>query len=201
MIVSLNEVEMTALKAARGAGYSWGLAEEAGKAVRWLAERQQRRLDWLAPLLAILNERPEPRRCPLTHGAALADDPVELLASGTATWSEIVAPGLLLPFVVRAARVLGEPLLIEWDGVQFRTSSAEDAIACRAWYALTRPAVVATTRGAPMPLLAPLRRKSGGVSISTQSWQYLAPFAQRTYVPQSETSRLTGAGAGLNDND
>ncbi|MEL7259121.1 MAG: DUF3726 domain-containing protein, partial [Pseudomonadota bacterium] len=32
---SLNEVESLARKAARGAGYSWGLAEEAGKATRW----------------------------------------------------------------------------------------------------------------------------------------------------------------------
>ena len=32
MSLSLNEVESTAKKAARGAGYPWGLAEEAAKA-------------------------------------------------------------------------------------------------------------------------------------------------------------------------
>ncbi|MEO1102920.1 MAG: DUF3726 domain-containing protein, partial [Pseudomonadota bacterium] len=32
---SLNEVEALARKATRGAGYSWGMAEEAGKATRW----------------------------------------------------------------------------------------------------------------------------------------------------------------------
>ncbi|NND22495.1 MAG: DUF3726 domain-containing protein, partial [Silicimonas sp.] len=36
MSYSLNEVEATAKKAARGAGYPWGLAEEAAKATRWL---------------------------------------------------------------------------------------------------------------------------------------------------------------------
>ncbi len=38
MICSLNEIEALARKAARGGGMSWGLAEEAGKAVRWLSD-------------------------------------------------------------------------------------------------------------------------------------------------------------------
>jgi len=37
MLCSLNEIEAQLRKAARGAGLSWGLAEEAGKAGRWLA--------------------------------------------------------------------------------------------------------------------------------------------------------------------
>ncbi len=37
MSYSLNEYEALALRAARGAGLSWGLAEEAGKAVRILS--------------------------------------------------------------------------------------------------------------------------------------------------------------------
>ena len=37
MTWSLNEIETLSRKAARGAGLSWGLAEEAGKATRWLA--------------------------------------------------------------------------------------------------------------------------------------------------------------------
>ena len=37
--VSLNEIESTAVKAARCAGYGWGLAEEVGQSARWLAMR------------------------------------------------------------------------------------------------------------------------------------------------------------------
>ena len=37
MHASLNEIESLCKKAARGAGLSWGLAEEAGKAARWLS--------------------------------------------------------------------------------------------------------------------------------------------------------------------
>ena len=37
MDYSLNEYEALAFKAARGAGLAWGIAEEAGKAVRTLS--------------------------------------------------------------------------------------------------------------------------------------------------------------------
>ena len=36
MSFALIEVEATAKKAARGAGHSWGMAEEAARAARWL---------------------------------------------------------------------------------------------------------------------------------------------------------------------
>ena len=37
--------------------------------------------------------------------------------------------------------------------------------------------------------------------IAAQSWQAALDLAQNTYVPESDTSRLGGAGAGTNDND
>jgi len=37
MSCSLYEIEVMCKRAARGAGLHWGYAEEAGKAVRWLA--------------------------------------------------------------------------------------------------------------------------------------------------------------------
>ena len=39
LVVSSNEVDALAKKAAKGAGMPWGLAAEAGKATRWLADR------------------------------------------------------------------------------------------------------------------------------------------------------------------
>ena len=39
------------------------------------------------------------------------------------------------------------------------------------------------------------------IALDADTQGALAAFAARTYVPQSETSRLSGAGAGLTDND
>ncbi len=53
MTFSLNEVEVTSKKATRGAGYSWGLAEEAGKATRWLCAHE---LNGCGALVALLTK-------------------------------------------------------------------------------------------------------------------------------------------------
>ena len=49
--LSLNEIDACTKKAARGAGMSWGLAEEAGKAVRWLARYNLPNIELIVPLL------------------------------------------------------------------------------------------------------------------------------------------------------
>ena len=53
LTVSLSEVDAMSRKATRGAGYAWGLAEEAGYAIRWLASYG---FDGLAMLLNILKK-------------------------------------------------------------------------------------------------------------------------------------------------
>ena len=51
MTHSLNEIEAMAKKAARGAGLPWGLADDAGRAVRWLCARGLGAAEALAELL------------------------------------------------------------------------------------------------------------------------------------------------------
>ena len=52
MNFSLNEIEAQVRKAVRGAGLSWGLGEEGGKAMRWLASQN---VDASAALADILD--------------------------------------------------------------------------------------------------------------------------------------------------
>ncbi len=42
---------------------------------------------------------------------------------------------------------------------------------------------------------------SGPYKVDTQIWNRLSKLAAQTYVPETESSRLSGAGAGLVDND
>ncbi len=39
------------------------------------------------------------------------------------------------------------------------------------------------------------------VSVDADTWRRLNHFAKQTYVPESDHARVSGAGAGLNDND
>ena len=46
-----------------------------------------------------------------------------------------------------------------------------------------------------------LPAKASRIEVQDRSWQELLKFAQGSYVPETEESRLFGAGAGLQDND
>src|SRR6266851_8119240 len=97
MLCSLNEIEAQLRKAARGSGLTWGLAEEAGKAGRWLEIHGMRCLPIFAALFEQNDERPYDeiaimltegrweasggKLCPLIAGAALVDR-AEVIAGG-----------------------------------------------------------------------------------------------------------------------
>lgn len=209
MNVSLNEIEATAKRAARGAGYSWGLAEEAAKATRWLCARGQNGTGALARLLqleltrALKQHSPadlsgewqsDSELCPLVTGALLSDC-AHQLNSAPIEIKNVAVPALLLPFAANAARVLQTCVSVDCDSAQVETdgfdlslnvplSDGPQQVSVRSGGQLTAP-VPHRTRAEPDPT----------------DWGILNRFAHRTYAPATEESRLRGAGAGLSDND
>lgn len=213
---SLNEVEALARKAARGAGYSFGLAEEAGKATRWLCAAGLPGTETLATLLTLNDARPyascapasdaRPWQasgdalCPLITGAALCDRAAALATGDTVELDTTACPLLLLPFVASASDMSGAAIGITWPGLrmtradrQTRLSAGEDA--------LNLQSTGQITVGPGQPLDAPRLRRGYRAAIPPESLRVLNAFAHRTYAPDTPESRLSGAGAGLSDND
>ncbi|SFK53611.1 DUF3726 domain-containing protein [Shimia haliotis] len=208
MTVSFNEVEAMAKKAARGAGYAWGMAEEAGWATRWLCARD---LDGCAALAMALQEingtkiRPisfengelrvaEGAACPVHAGAALSDFAADL-RQGPVRLSHVAVPMLLLPFAANVARRIGEPVTVR--GNAFEAVVQADAASVTGDIAVVSDSVVVTSGGT-------LGDAASGAARATPTkadWATLGEFAHRTYAPATEASRLKGAGAGTNDND
>ena len=210
MTLSFGEIESLAFKASRGAGLTWGLAAEAGKAVRWLAERGLAGPEVLAahlprvagkdyamlkPHLDSMHWRPAGEAlCPLIAGVTLSDHAGIL--PNMLTLGPVRNPLLLVPFVDRAANRLGHPLTVDWPDTQFVCATtglevhgdptAETAMA------------VTISRAGHWPSA---RRLEGRRAIDPAVTDSLNRFAQRTYVPATEASRLAGAGAGIRDND
>lgn len=132
MHASLNEIESLCKKAARGAGMSWGLAEEAGKAAKWLSAHgldgpqviagQLRRDDGvvyseLAPVIgAGAWHGASAALCPLITGAALSDHAYLLGSHGQILLNDVASPQLLIPFVSAMARRLKAPVELSWPG-------------------------------------------------------------------------------------
>jgi len=207
MSYSLNEVETLCRKAARGAGYGWGLAEEAGHAARWLEARGCLGAQSLAALLEEIDGSPPanmtPRLgavwqastplCPIITGAALSDH-AALLTQGPITLGTLRHPLLLLPFAAMAAG--NGWLTVTWDGTQV-VLGADSANAAGNLGLPQVAQVICTLTDTPTSAAPSYTRSNLTAEIHTR----LTRFAQRTYAPATEASRIAGAGAGLSDND
>ncbi|WP_120495545.1 DUF3726 domain-containing protein [Kiloniella sp. EL199] len=131
---SLNEIEASARKAARGAGMSWGLAEEAGKATRWLAARGLPNVCLLLSLLKTNDGKaynelrpqsldldiwntPNGPLCPVISGSALNDLADRLLDRHEIILESVISPALILPILGRAAKAIGKGFSVSWFSV------------------------------------------------------------------------------------
>lgn len=213
--LTLAEAESYLRKVARACGMEWGIAEEAGKAARWLAafalpgpEMMLRHMRGLrgrdytefAPDCGL-----EPWQasggilCPVITGAALADRSAQMLDGRPVELGRIAYPLLLAPALGQAARLHDSVFSASWPGVR---------IDCYA-FGLTiegRPedleagetSNVGCYRG--IPSKPALQASTTAYSIDYDVFTEIDALAFETYVPASEESRA-GAGAGLTDND
>ncbi|MEO0773037.1 MAG: DUF3726 domain-containing protein [Pseudomonadota bacterium] len=206
MTFSLSEVEALSRKATRGAGFSWGIAEEAGKSVRWLcawglpgAEAlarylEDRNLAGLPPegpvdLQASSWTAAPARLCPLATGLAISDYGTrgDSLHQHAVDWPILMLPQIAWPGQVCSLSWMDT--LISWDGV-LRISGA----------VMTPCADLVTLSPGVASLGQPCPRASRANPMP-QALHVLTHFAARTYAPETDASKRKGAGAGLVDRD
>jgi hypothetical protein len=219
IICSLNEVESYARRAARGAGMSWGLAEEAGKAARWLAARGLPGAELLLGVLRANDGRayssmvPAPARgpwqaahgdlCPVCTGAVLGDRIDRLLGGEAIRLGAIACPLLLAPFLDRPAAVGKRCIELRWPRVKISIHARGLTLDCETQcaYLSERAEEVAISAISVSPGTPTHVARAAGVSTPLRVWRALDAFARRTYVPASAASRERGAGAGRTDDD
>ncbi len=201
MTFSLNEVEAQARKATRGVGYSFGMADDAGWAVRWLCAKGLDGVGALAQLLrAVLANEGAPKLhsgdwclekgtlCPLYVGVSLADS-ASADVSDTRQWQAVQSAELLLPFVAAYAAKHGTTVAMTSHARRAVTDGASLCVEGQSEHAV---APVTVTLGGQMSTCqSPVSR----VQPSGADWSLLQTCAARTYAPATEASRLKGAGA------
>lgn len=212
--VSLGEIDALGRKAARGAGFAWGLAEEAGRAARWLAAYRLPGPETLLATLEALDggvarhaprpegdawDSPAGLLCPVATGAALSDRAHAIRDGARVRLGPVLFPLLILPPLCRAARDLGFPIGIASGDVA--AVAMPDGPAARDFSPFGAARVeglsVAGAETAPAAALLPC---ADAHAVDVDVWRRLDRFAHRTYVPATESSRR-GAGAGLRDAD
>ena len=223
MSLSLNQVEYTARKAVRGAGLPWGLAEDAGRAVRWLEALGLPGLSWLARVLGALDHgrtgellvRQQPGTVwraaggtisPLVAGPSLADRAHLHRDDGEfeLTLLDVACPELCAGYLGVASLQTGAPLAMSWarGGMRIRgdrvfLDGARDPGAAAGVHDL----VVRAGSGDPGGGGREFAGAAGPRRVDPDALGLLESLARRTYVENTEASRLSGAGAGLGDAD
>lgn len=214
--LSLPEVQALATKAARGAGYDWGMAEEAGQAAAWLYAAGLEGLALLLAHLEAVDAAPDALRgpascaaaglwagpegaalCPLLAGAALSD--IGGPGEGGLTIAGLALPVLLVPFLALLARDTGRSFRLDWPGGGFGIGpgGTDDPAAARSLAAEAGPCTLRLRRQA-RPVAA--RPREPAAMIDRALWARLDRLALRTCVPATDQSRAD-AGAGDSDND
>ncbi|HWV42257.1 DUF3726 domain-containing protein [Pseudorhodoplanes sp.] len=215
MTWSLNELEAETRKALRGAGLPWGLAEEGGKAVRWLAAHGVDPVPALSDILerhdrgegvttrfAEANGRWHATApiCPITLGAALCDN-ADRLSAVDFVAGPIARPLLIAPFAAFAARILGRSLRLSTGDLQIAFDERGDPAGDLSAIDVSDVSDIHVRLNDVAAGAGARAASTRGIAIAEGAWARVAPYVQRTYVPASELSRRHGAGAGLLDND
>jgi hypothetical protein len=216
-LMSRNEVSALCSKAGRGAGMSWGLAEEAGYAAAWLYARGLDGPGNLASHLTFATGMtwqdicPQVRigqwsagtsipLCPIALGATLsdyADLPEAQLTESSLETGPVSHPLLVLPFLAAAAKTLSKDLSVTCLGQKTGVTTNGDVLGD----------VTALSAGRVSELKIQIEtleadgfRERSVVPVDLETIEKLNNFALKTTVPPSERSRA-GAGSLESDND
>ncbi len=212
--LSLSETHALCAKAARGAGFDWGLAEAAGHAARWLAARalpgcemllQRLQADAVRPRAPGLAQDPDALLCPLHLGTALADHAAlpEVTGRTMIDLGHVAMPGLLLPFLATAAQQGVRDLHCCADETSFTfqaDGTPEDDQAFPALCSVTRAEIRVTFLQARRPVSQPQSPAADLPLVPQHVWRALDALALRVTVPSS-TRSISGAGSEGSDND
>ena len=199
---SLSEIDTTSMRASKAAGFSWGIAEEIGKAIRNLE---------LFGLPGIVNlnlylkkiKKKHPKKinkvekknknkelCPIYCGVAFLDQCKQLENLKRIKFYNVNYPILILPFISKASEILGKKILIQFNKSNFLLNFNKSILSQNIEKRISTLAKEISIEF--------LENKN---SFSDQEWKELYKLSEETFVEESESLKNKAAGAGLTDND
>jgi uncharacterized short protein YbdD (DUF466 family) len=201
---SFSEIDTTAKRASKAAGFSWGMAEEIGKSIRSLE------LFGLPGILNLNNylkkiKQKHPKKiekiekenkisdkelCPIYSGVAFLDRCLELQKLKLIKFYNVSYPLLMLPFISRASEIMSKKILVQIDSSSFLLNFDKSIFSKNIEKQAQSIAKVVNIEF--------LENKN---SFSEQDWKELYKLSEETFVEESDSLKKSAAGAGLTDND
>ena len=196
---SLYEIETTVKRVARHQGLSWGIAEEAGKIVRSLEQSDLPGLESFNRLINFPYSKCETvidlaknnytNLCPIHFGLFFLDQSHDPELYQSFQFLNIQEPLLTIPLLIKAA----QKNLISFD---FTSTELKFLISSGNIMILDKNQIPHQSNNITLKISN--KRKH---QYSEKTWERLYELSLETFVEESEEKKLSGAGAGLTDND
>ncbi len=201
---TLSEIDTTSKRATRSAGFSWGIAEEVGKNMRllelfglagiknlnkYLKDYKNQQFQKIA-LISELNEANKHPFCPIILGANFIDQVNLLEKKNNIQISNIAFPILFLPFVSRASEIVGKKIFLKIDEKEFLLNLNQSI-----YSNYLKNETLENCNNINISFL------ENNNLFNENEWNELYKLSEETFVEETESLKIGGAGAGLTDND
>ena len=199
---SLSEIDTTSKRASKAAGFSWGISEEIGKAVRnlelfglpgiinlnlYLKKIKKKHPEKISK---IEKENKNKELCPIYCGVAFMDQCKQLEILKTIKFYNLNYPTLILPFISKTSDILGKKISIQFNKSTFLMNFNKSIFSKNI-----------EKQTSPLANEVSIEFLDNKNSFSDQEWKELYKLSEETFVEESDSLKAKGAGAGLTDND
>ena len=201
---SLSEIDTTSKRAAKGAGFSWGISEEIGKNMRllelfglsgiknlnkYLKDYKKKQFQKIA-LISEINETKKNPFCPIILGTNFIDQVNLLDKKNGVKIINVAFPILFLPFVSRASEVIGKRIFLKIDEKEFLLNLNQSI-----YSNYLKNEILENCNSISINFI------ENNNSFNENEWKELYKLSEDTFVEETESLKIGGAGAGLTDND
>ena len=201
---TLSEIDTTSKRATRGAGFSWGIAEEVGKNMRllelyglpgiknlnkFLKDYKEKQFQKIT-LISETNYASKNPFCPITLGTNFIDQVNLLDKKLNIQISNLAFPILFIPFVSRASEIVGKKIFLKVDDKEFLFNLNQSI-----YSNYLKNEILENCNNINISFL------ENNNSFNEDEWKELYKLSEDTFVEETESLKIGGAGAGLTDND
>tara|TARA_B100001029_G_C14835451_1_gene325365 strand:- start:49 stop:660 length:612 start_codon:yes stop_codon:yes gene_type:complete len=201
---SFSEIDTTAKRASKAAGFSWGIAEEIGKSIRslelfglpgiinlnnYLKKIKQKHPKKIEKIEKE-NKTSDKELCPIYSGVAFLDRCLELEKLKSIKFYNVSHPLLMLPFISRASEIMSKKILVQYDNTSFLLNFDKSIFSKNI-----------DKQAQSVANVISIEFVENKNSFSEQDWRELYKLSEETFVDESDSSKAKAAGAGLTDND
>ncbi len=201
---TLSEIDTTSKRAAKGAGFSWGISEEIGKNMRllelfglsgiknlnkYLKDYKKKQFQKIA-LISEINETKKNPFCPIILGTNFIDQVNLLDKKNNIQISNVAFPILFLPFVSRASEIIGKRIFLKIEEKEFLLNLNQSI-----YSNYLKNEILENCNTVNISFI------ENNNSFNENEWNELYKLSEDTFVEETESLKIGTAGAGLTDND